>query len=188
MPVVDSSRHACPICLRIAAAIIYRHILLGENSFDIIRTRAHEKIRLDFFSRRAIICTVYCWEKCKKCNVRSWLCPLYPSIFHFILIKYGGKICQLEPSNRICKKMEIAWEVGICADYTMQTLSGCAYCTMLSWRLWRLYTARTMLGIYEHREAKKTRQQTASGIVWCSIKMVFRHFAIFQKMQLLLQN
>ena len=66
IPTADSSRHACPICLRSAAAIIYRHILLGENSFDIIRTRAHEKIRLDFFSRRAIICTVYCWEKCKK--------------------------------------------------------------------------------------------------------------------------
>ena len=66
IPTADSSRHACPICLRSAAAIIYRHILLGENSFDIIRTRAHEKIRLDFFSRRAIICTVYCWGKCKK--------------------------------------------------------------------------------------------------------------------------
>ena len=66
MPTADSGRHACPICLRSVAAIIYRHILLGENSFDIIRTRTHEKIRLDFFPRRAIICTVYCWEKCKK--------------------------------------------------------------------------------------------------------------------------
>lgn len=37
-----------PVCLHSAAAIIYRHILLGENSFDLIRTRAHEKIRLDF--------------------------------------------------------------------------------------------------------------------------------------------
>ena len=61
----------CPLSIRAvtpvlslscAAAIVYRHILLGENSFDLIRTRAHEKIRLDFF----IICTVYCWEKCKK--------------------------------------------------------------------------------------------------------------------------
>ena len=48
MPVVDSSRHACPKP-RSAAAIIYRHILLGENSFDLTRTRAHEKIQLDFF-------------------------------------------------------------------------------------------------------------------------------------------
>ena len=52
--------HATP------AAIVYRQILLGENSFDIICTHAHEKIQLDFFPRRATICTVYCWEKCKK--------------------------------------------------------------------------------------------------------------------------
>ena len=90
--VADSSRHACPepSCI---AAIIYRHILLWENSFDIIRTRAHEKNPARFFSRRAIICTVYCWEKCKKCKVRSCLCALDPSIFHFILVKHGGKIC-----------------------------------------------------------------------------------------------
>ena len=61
----DSSRHVYPKPRR-AAEIVYRHILLGENSFNLIRTRAHEKIRLDFFARRAIICTVYCWEKCKK--------------------------------------------------------------------------------------------------------------------------
>ena len=66
MPTADSGRHACPICLRSVAAIIYRHILLGENSFDIIRTRTHEKNSARFFSRRSIICTVYCWEKCKK--------------------------------------------------------------------------------------------------------------------------
>ena len=55
---------ATPVLSR--AAIIYRHILLGENSFDLIRTRAHEKNPCRFFPRRAIICTVYCWEKCKK--------------------------------------------------------------------------------------------------------------------------
>ena len=49
MSMVNSSRHACPVCLHSAAAIVYRHILLGENSFNLIRTRAHEKIRLDFF-------------------------------------------------------------------------------------------------------------------------------------------
>ena len=47
------------------AAIIYRHILLGENSFDLIHTRTWEKSG-SIFSRRDIICTVYCWEKCKK--------------------------------------------------------------------------------------------------------------------------
>ena len=55
-----------PVCLRSAAKIVYRHILLGENSFDLIRTRTHEKNPARFFARRAIICTVYCWEKCKK--------------------------------------------------------------------------------------------------------------------------
>ena len=49
MPIADSSRHACPVCLHSAAAIIYRHILLGENSFDLIRRRAYEKIQVDFF-------------------------------------------------------------------------------------------------------------------------------------------
>ena len=81
-----------PVCLHSAAAIVYRHILLGENSLYLIRTRTHEKIRLDFFSRRSIIWTVYCWENVKNCKVRSYLCPLDPSIFHFILIKHGGKI------------------------------------------------------------------------------------------------
>ena len=65
MPVVDLSRHACPEpCY--AAAIIYRHILLGENGDAVICTRAHEKNPARFFSRQAIICTVYCWEKYKK--------------------------------------------------------------------------------------------------------------------------
>ena len=47
--IADSSRHACPE-LRCAAAIVYRHILLGENLHNLIRTRAHEKIQLDFFT------------------------------------------------------------------------------------------------------------------------------------------
>ena len=92
IPTADSSRHACPVCLRNAAAIIYRHILLGENSLNLIRTHAHEKNPGRFFPRRSIICTVYCWEKCKKCKVCSCLCALDPSIFHFILIKNCGKI------------------------------------------------------------------------------------------------
>ena len=65
IPTADSSRHVCPKPRR-TAAIIYRHILLGENSFNLIRIRTHEKNSARFFSRRAIICTVYCWEKCKK--------------------------------------------------------------------------------------------------------------------------
>ena len=114
----DLSHHACPEPRR-AAAIICRHILLGENLHNLIRTRAHEKKSGRFFSRPAIICTVYCWEKCKNCKVRLCLCPLDPSIFHFIWIKHGGKIWQLELSNRICKKMKMVWKVGICTDCTM---------------------------------------------------------------------
>lgn len=47
-----------PVCLYNAAAIIYKHILLGENSFDLIRTRAHEKIQVNFFC--APNCYIYC--------------------------------------------------------------------------------------------------------------------------------
>ena len=52
MPVVDSSRDEPPKppC-RFAPRdpIIYIHIFAGENDDVVIRTRAHEKIRLDFF-------------------------------------------------------------------------------------------------------------------------------------------
>ena len=92
IPTADSGRHACPVCLRSAAAIIYRHILLGENSFDIIRTRTNEKIRLDFFRAETLYVLYIAGKNVKNCNVRSCLCALDPSIFHFILIKHGGKI------------------------------------------------------------------------------------------------
>ena len=49
--------------------IVYRHILLGENSFDLIRTRAHEKIQLDFF-RAKLLYVLYIAGKNVK-NVRS---------------------------------------------------------------------------------------------------------------------
>ena len=65
MPIADSSRHACPEPRR-AAAIIYRHILLGEKfAWYNPHTRTWEN-PARFFSLRSIICTVYCWEKCKK--------------------------------------------------------------------------------------------------------------------------
>ena len=154
IPTADSSRHdptELPQPFAPGDPIIYTYIFAGENSDAVIRTRAHEKIRLDFSRAKPVyvlyiaICTVYCWEKCKKCNVRSCLCPLDPSIFHFILIKYGGKIWQLELSNLICKKIEIAWKVGNWADCTIQSRVSCAYCTMPFWRLWWTYAARTML-------------------------------------------
>ena len=60
-----TSHLSLPVVLR-RATIIYMHIFAGENSDAVIRIRTHEKNSARFFSRRAIICTVYCWEKCKK--------------------------------------------------------------------------------------------------------------------------
>ena len=87
------------------AAIVYRHILLGENSFNLIRTRTHEKIRLDFFRAELLYVLYIAGKNVKNCKARSRLCALEPSIFHFIWVKHGGKIWQLEMSNQICKKM-----------------------------------------------------------------------------------
>ena len=102
----------------VAAWIGYRHILLGENSFNLIRTREHEKNPARFFRAEQVYVLYIAGKNVKNCKVRSCLCPLDPSIFHFIWVKYGGKIWQLEPSNQICKKMEIAWKVRNCADCT----------------------------------------------------------------------
>ena len=68
IPTADSSRHACPKPRRIAA-IVYRHILLGENSFDIIRTRAHEKIQVDFFRAEPLYILYIAGENVKNCKV-----------------------------------------------------------------------------------------------------------------------
>ena len=76
-----------PVCLRIVAAIVYRHILLGENSFNLIRTRAHEKIRLDFFLVEPLYVLYIAGKNVKNCKVRSGLCALDPSIFSLHLSK-----------------------------------------------------------------------------------------------------
>ena len=60
-----TSQQSCHSRLR-RATIIYMHIFAGENDDAVTCTRTHEKNSARFFSRRAIICTVYCWEKCKK--------------------------------------------------------------------------------------------------------------------------
>ena len=94
MPIADSSRHACPVHLHSVAAIVYRHILLGENSFDLIRTRAHEKIRLDFFRAEPLYVLYIAGKNVKNCKVRSCLCALDPSIFtsceQSMVEKYGS--------------------------------------------------------------------------------------------------
>ena len=145
---------------------IYAHICRGKWRRCNLHTRTWEN-SARFFSCRSIICTVYCWEKCKNCKVRSCLCALDPSIFHFIWAKHGGKIWQLEPSNRICKKMEIAWEVGNCADYTIQARVSCAYCTIALWRHTSPVTARTKKAYRNIGKQRKTRQRLASGFVKC---------------------
>ena len=68
----------CPLSIRAAtsqqsrhirlrrATIIYMHIFSGGKWW---RCNPHTRTWENptrFFSRRAIICTVYCWEKCKK--------------------------------------------------------------------------------------------------------------------------
>ena len=69
MLIVDSSRHEPakpPHPLVSRDPIIYMQIFAGENDDVVIRTRTYEENSARFFSRKAIICTVYCWEKCKK--------------------------------------------------------------------------------------------------------------------------
>ena len=95
MPMDESSRHEPakpPYPFAPREPIIYMHIFAGENGDAVIRTRAHEKIRLDFFRAEPLYVLYIAGKNVKNCKVRSRLCPLDPSIFHFILIKHGGKI------------------------------------------------------------------------------------------------
>ena len=81
-----SIRAATPVLSCFAPPRLYIGIYYWEkNSFDIIRTRTWEN-PTRFFSRRAIICTVYCWEKCKKCKV-TYARGFFASIYYFIWIK-----------------------------------------------------------------------------------------------------
>ena len=60
-----TSHLSLPVVLR-RATIIYMHIFAGGKWR---RCNPHTRTWENparFFSRRAIICTVYCWEKCKK--------------------------------------------------------------------------------------------------------------------------
>ena len=98
-------RAATPVLSRDAPPRLYIGIYYwGKNSFDLIRTCTHKKIRLDFSLAKPVYVLYIAGKNVKNCKVRSCLCALDPSIFYFILIKYGGKIWQLELSNLICKK------------------------------------------------------------------------------------
>lgn len=95
IPTDDSSRHE-PTELSQPFApgdpIIYTYIFAGKNGDAVIRTRAHEKIRLDFSRAKPLYVLYIAGKNVKKCKVRSCLCALDPSIFHFIWAKHCGKI------------------------------------------------------------------------------------------------
>ena len=95
MPMDESSRHEPakpPYPFAPREPIIYMHIFAGENNDVVIRTRAHEKIQVDFSRAEPLYVLYIAGKNVKNCKVRSCLCALDPSIFHFILIKHGGKI------------------------------------------------------------------------------------------------
>ena len=95
IPTADSSSHEpteLPQPFAPGDPIIYTYIFAGENSDAVIRTRAHEKIQVDFFRADPLYVLYIAGKNVKNCKVRSCLCALDPSIFHFIWAKHGGKI------------------------------------------------------------------------------------------------
>ena len=77
-------RAATPfLSLSCAAAIVYRHILLGENSLNLIRTRAHEKIQLDFFRVKLVYVLYIAGKNVKNCKV-TYVRGFFTSIYCFI--------------------------------------------------------------------------------------------------------
>ena len=85
----QQSRH---IRLRRASLLYICTYFPGENDDVVIRTRTHEKIQLDFFRSEPLYILYITGKNVKNCKVRSRLCALDPSIFHFIWAKHGGKI------------------------------------------------------------------------------------------------
>ena len=77
-----------------AATIIYRHILLGENLYGLIRTRTHEKTQIDFF-RAELLCVLYIAGKnvknCKVTCIRDFFrIDLMLHLIEVWLEKHGG--------------------------------------------------------------------------------------------------
>ena len=90
MSMVNSSRHEPakpPYSFAPRDPIIYMHIFAGENDDVVIRTRVHEKIRLDFFRAELLYILYITGKNVKNCNERSCLCALDPSIFSLHLSK-----------------------------------------------------------------------------------------------------
>ena len=85
-----TSHLSLPVVLR-RATIIYMHIFAGKNGDAVIRTRAHEKIQVDFFRAEPLYVLYIAGKNVKNCKVRSCLCALDPSIFYFIWVKHSWK-------------------------------------------------------------------------------------------------
>ena len=78
----------CPLSIRAATPVLfvctspsprlYIDIYYwGKNSFNLIRTRAHEKIRLDFFRANPLYVLYIAWKNVKNCKVtyaRGFFC------------------------------------------------------------------------------------------------------------------
>ena len=70
------------------AAIVYMHIFAGENDDVVIRTRAHEKIRLDFFHAEPLYVLYIAGKNVKNCKV-TYARGFFASIYCFIWITYS---------------------------------------------------------------------------------------------------
>ena len=83
---------ATPVLSRATPPRLYIGIYYwGENSFDLIHTHTWEN-PARFFRAEPLYVLYIAGKNVKNCNVWSCLCALDPSIFHFIWVKYGGKI------------------------------------------------------------------------------------------------
>ena len=86
-----TSQQSCHSRFAPGDPIIYTYIFAGENSDAVTCTYAHEKIRLDFFRADPLYVLYIAGKNVKNCKVRSCLCALDPSIFHFIWVKHSWK-------------------------------------------------------------------------------------------------
>ena len=82
-----TSQQSCHSRLR-RATIICMHIFAGENDDAVIRTRTHEKIRLDFFRAEPVYVMYIAGKNVKNCKV-TYARGFFASIYCFILIKYS---------------------------------------------------------------------------------------------------
>ena len=76
-----------PVVLR-RATIIYMHIFAGENGDAVIRTRAYEKIQVDFLRAEPLYVLYIAGKNVKNCKVRMHA-RFFALIYCFIWLKYS---------------------------------------------------------------------------------------------------